>query len=442
MDRKTNPIPTDIPIYKRLDRLWKIILFYILPTWVFVLMTAIYYTEVENPSIKNNYELHPLISIEHIILAILVFVIIFIVLMLLILPGISRRSKINYFLKNPQSTSAHKTNRTPTININVGQPLESYGKPREIIRAELKQFFGEAPIVEAKQDHVRGKMLQWLGLFMLVIGIFLLLKVPSFFFYETLTEIFGEFVSFLEWVIGLIIFSYSFIVAKISRRLLFPSAKQLLTEDERLPIIYLRSFDNDDLKIIGRLEGDMSDNPYGEKSFEESLADQFGLYGPLVTIGQPGEKNPALGASRAYFTNDKWRARIIDWMDKARLIVMIPGKSDGVRWELNNILNKGYISKMLLLFPPSTSLEGAREERNQLLKILNEIFQTLPGFAATKDLDMKDVIAIRFRDDGGLVVLRNERHQEVDYENAIELAAFGMFIHDWGTATESSNTNN
>jgi hypothetical protein len=72
---------------------------------------------------------------------------------------------------------------------------------------------------------------------------------------------------------------------RIGRGILQPSADDLRAVD---PIVFLRSFHDDELKVKGR---------DGYSRLEEIISKQLPLFGPLIAIGKPGELLPTLGAA-------------------------------------------------------------------------------------------------------------------------------------------------
>jgi hypothetical protein len=93
---------------------------------------------------------------------------------------------------------------------------------------------------------------------------------------------------------------------------------------------------------------------------EEALLDELSPLGPFIAIGRPGEFAPRIGARRVYVSDDEWRAEIADWSKRACLIIVIPGLTAGVEWELEHISRNGYLSKTVILLPPSSNAEAAR----------------------------------------------------------------------------------
>ncbi len=69
---------------------------------------------------------------------------------------------------------------------------------------------------------------------------------------------------------------------------------------------------------------------------EESLAAFFRTYGPVRAIGRPSEFAPMPGADRLY-VGDDWKSYVEHMIRTSQMIVIQPGLSEGVAWELEQV---------------------------------------------------------------------------------------------------------
>lgn len=124
------------------------------------------------------------------------------------------------------------------------------------------------------------------------------------------------------------------------KKLKIPSAKDLLANDPRAPVLYLRSFGADGAEIPSTANGQPL-SMYGvmleSPTEEEDLAKVFSRIGPFIAIGNPDEKLPELGASRMYVSHENWQTEVHKLMAEAQLIVLRAGVSEGFLWELQSI---------------------------------------------------------------------------------------------------------
>jgi hypothetical protein len=101
-----------------------------------------------------------------------------------------------------------------------------------------------------------------------------------------------------------------------------PSGETELSNDQRPPVLFLRSFDDD--KLAPNL-GDVL-QPDGEA-----------LSGPDIALGNPDDYLPAPGAARIYCDHDKWRDEFVALAAKAQIVIVLEGVTEGLAWELSHI---------------------------------------------------------------------------------------------------------
>ncbi|MGB7848864.1 MAG: hypothetical protein WBL63_24845 [Candidatus Acidiferrum sp.] len=120
--------------------------------------------------------------------------------------------------------------------------------------------------------------------------------------------------------------------------------------DERAPIIYLRPFAKDE-SMAGQVFTAFFNYKIlsGFATNEEQLAQAVAPIGPLVAIGQPGERLPKPGAIRAYATEAEWKDVVTHWLSIARLVILRPGTTEGVRWEVEQAFTVVRPDRVLLL---------------------------------------------------------------------------------------------
>ncbi len=130
---------------------------------------------------------------------------------------------------------------------------------------------------------------------------------------------------------------------RCSRRYDAVSADEAMALDPRPPVLYLRSFHDDDVALID--DGGSAFTRHvmqaiSPPSPEQEMADILRRVGPVVAIGKPGEPLPQLGAARLYVSNDQWQGKVVELMSVARLVVVRLGGSAGVLWEVEQALAK------------------------------------------------------------------------------------------------------
>jgi hypothetical protein len=167
-----------------------------------------------------------------------------------------------------------------------------------------------------------------------------------------------------------------------------PSAREVLENDLRPPVLYLRSFDQENLKFVDlrdeekapyndvlnfaedvRLPG-FEQNLYGlidgigggglegasdpaDVTFERYFRAEFmQRIGPLVALGNPEDDLPAEGAYRDYQVDDRWKDVFFERVRQCTCIVMQPGSSNNLQFELTSILARGICHKLFIITAP------------------------------------------------------------------------------------------
>jgi len=123
--------------------------------------------------------------------------------------------------------------------------------------------------------------------------------------------------------------------------------KEILGQDRRPIVLYLRSFGDEMVQIKRSIFGESM--PF---SFENLMVRAMWESGPVVSVGDPMDMKPLFGAVRVYLADDEWQEHVVDWIDQARLIVVLVGKTAGLEWEYRQIGALQQTHKVLFLFPP------------------------------------------------------------------------------------------
>ena len=120
--------------------------------------------------------------------------------------------------------------------------------------------------------------------------------------------------------------------------------------DERPPVLYLRSFAADGRQLHGdphiRRAARLTDATW---SIEEVLSRHIVNLGSMVAIGRPSEPSAELGAGRVYVTHEAWQDVVADLMAGASAIVLRPGNSTGLKWEVEAVSRLGHAGKTFFL---------------------------------------------------------------------------------------------
>lgn len=200
------------------------------------------------------------------------------------------------------------------------------------------------------------------------------------------------------------------------------SASALARADSRSPILLLRSFGADELRV-------KNDRYWGsrflaiqdqESRLEEVIVETLYPYGPLIALANPNDRLPPLGAARENVADPAWQQAVERYMLQASRIVLIIGNTPSLRWEVRQIISSGYLEKCLLVFPPSyRSIADAR-----LVNWLPDLAEAL-GLRSEADevATLSDALVLAgLGPDASVVVMARNSGRTMDYAEALRLA--------------------
>lgn len=128
--------------------------------------------------------------------------------------------------------------------------------------------------------------------------------------------------------LGLVI-SVAFLVLPGTRRRAQMSARlaqEVLSADQRAPVLYLRPFEVDQ----------------ANQWYERRIVRSMKQLGPVVTVGRPDEELPATPyIARDYLPEDDWQQHVLDLIGCAQLVIVHVGTSEGLAWELGQLIRQG-----------------------------------------------------------------------------------------------------
>jgi len=227
---------------------------------------------------------------------------------------------------------------------------------------------------------------------------------------------------------------YAFLLVLAARAYFQPTAVSLLADDQRPPILLLRSFIDDE-----KLNWAAGNRSLVDTSLESRLATHFGPFGPFIAVGTPAGGLPVIGAARVHLSDAEWQQHVVRWIGQSRFIIMLAGITDWVEWELRQVISLGAVDKLIVCFPPvgkrkwpDKSLRdyGANMEA-RLAGLRAAFIDTLWAPALARLADAKTLRGLRFGPEGRVDVVRAKSR---DW-NTCHLA---VLIVQWLMACESS----
>ena len=158
---------------------------------------------------------------------------------------------------------------------------------------------------------------------------------------------------------GIVIVAVGAVLSRRARRLASVEARRVMMRDPRPPILYLRSFGDDGLKLwtatLGRRSLIERFTPRRFDAFEEVLVRSLSLRGPVIAVNPPGTKLAPLGAARETIDSSDWHSAVATWMEQSALIVFVAPPREvtqGLRWEMETVSANQHWDKTLIVVPP------------------------------------------------------------------------------------------
>jgi tetratricopeptide (TPR) repeat protein len=197
----------------------------------------------------------------------------------------------------------------------------------------------------------------------------------------------------------------------------------VLASDKRKPILFLRSFEDDEK--VRRFSGHPSQ--LIDFSLETRFANYFRHYGPFIAVGSPEDAVPQIGAARVKLSEENWQGAVVNWIITARTVVMFAGKTNWVKWELKNIVERQLADKLLLVFPPGRSPRRSKrlaESQSRLEHVRDAFAESKWAAALATVVEPETLRAICFHDDGAIMIVRSKNHGRDSYHLAAMVAHY------------------
>jgi hypothetical protein len=185
----------------------------------------------------------------------------------------------------------------------------------------------------------------------------------------------GVAVSFLKLPLFLVFTFLGGLAYRFGRRAQAARVDELRKSDPRRPILFLRSFRDDAIRIKRTFKWE---NFFGGwrtgLTLESVIAEATWRVGPVVAIGRPGELLPRLGAAREYVRDDQWQGVVARFSHEAIATIAVAGITEGIRWEYEHLEREGLLERLILIVPPAS-----RAVTRRRLAIVSEVLGSRSG---------------------------------------------------------------
>ena len=216
---------------------------------------------------------------------------------------------------------------------------------------------------------------------------------------------------------------------RASRAALTPAAEARRLDD-RPPVLFLRSFENDQVSLRSAAvttSVQLADPTFEQAHLEDVLQTCLSL-GPVIAIGRPDDAAPPVGVPRLYVPTLEWQNVVTGLIDEAALIVVGVSESAGVIWEIEQLKNCRQLGKAVFVVPP----EHAHNRR-----LLDDLLRRIPPLVPTttwerevmgvsRTVNRRRVVGLTCRADRATVFVTARRLTQVHYEAVLRLGSAGV----------------
>jgi hypothetical protein len=142
---------------------------------------------------------------------------------------------------------------------------------------------------------------------------------------------------------------------RMSRRFMRVSLEQAQALDQRRPVLFLRSFQDDTVALAAPPSG-FAYKLFGyadrNKTVDELLLEECTTFGPVVALGNPNDPVPPYGAARGYAKHSDWQKMVSELMEASAAIVICVDETPSLWWEIEYVSRNAHLGKTLLLLHP------------------------------------------------------------------------------------------
>ena len=145
---------------------------------------------------------------------------------------------------------------------------------------------------------------------------------------------------------------------KLARRTMQRSLREIQGEDERAPILFLRSFLDDQVALKPRrflFEQWLLDGTSRSMTLDYLILSEGTEYGPTVALGNPEDPAPPYGVIRGYFDHASWQGAVEGLSERSSALIVVLDGTEGLEWEVSHIVAHQYVAKSLFLLAPEDS---------------------------------------------------------------------------------------
>jgi hypothetical protein len=142
-----------------------------------------------------------------------------------------------------------------------------------------------------------------------------------------------------------------------AQKLSITSLESLIRRDPRSPVVFFRSFSDEQVRLPSpkmNVISKMMRIGTSLKTLDNLILTELSEAGPVVALGDPSNPKIPYGAARSYLENKDWQTSAFQLIDDARHIVLVFGDTPSVWEEFEAILDKNREDQTLFVLPPQS----------------------------------------------------------------------------------------
>ena len=202
-----------------------------------------------------------------------------------------------------------------------------------------------------------------------------------------------------------------------------PNYQAIMVQDRRPPILFLRSFVDDE-----KIHYTTQDSQFFDFSLESRLGKHFTTLGPFIAVGAPRDSAPHLGAARVKLSDAEWQERVIQWVNGSQAIILMAGTTHWIEWELETIVRLGHAGKLIVMFPQLRKIRRKANAAKRLAAVRTAFAGTIweIGLGHLENQDAAHIRSLVFHSTGVAAVTSKTRNR--DSYNLAALIAHNLLL--------------
>lgn len=245
------------------------------------------------------------------------------------------------------------------FSILVIVPITLLGYAKYIVKLPMRRY-GE------RNFKVLWKIISNLAMVASLVSLLLFLCIMTYTWINTSFKIAWEKSRVFSYLFPQLL-SIHYLFQNYERLFFKKSIEDVINKDQRSPVLFVRSFSMDvdpffwgnihkssnhvstDLAIFNQYN--QSSNLTFQQFFVKAIEENIG---PLIGFGDPSRYLPLEGLTSSYYDDKNWQTVFNDWAQKAIYIITIPGKTEGLKYELNYIFASNLADRFFIFTSPKT----------------------------------------------------------------------------------------